>query len=51
MNKTLALKEIMKAITCAAQKMPWHSPQSFTGRVVSMDNVIITLPTVCQGKF
>lgn len=50
MNKTLALKEVMKATTCAAQKMPWPLTQNFTGLdVVSMDNVIIPLPTVCQG--
>lgn len=30
--------------------MPWPSTQIFTGLdVVSMDNVIITWPTVCQG--
>lgn len=40
----------MKATTCAAQKIPWPSTQSITGLdVVSMDNVIITLPTVWQG--
>lgn len=50
MNKAIALKEVMKATTCAAQTMAWPSIQSFTGLdVVSMDNVIITFLTVCQG--
>lgn len=39
----------MKATTFAAQKIPWPSTQIFRGLdVVSMENVIITAPTVCQ---
>lgn len=49
-NKTRALKEVMKATSCAAQKMAWSLTHSFTGLdVVSMDNVIVTLLTNCQG--
>jgi len=50
MNKALAHKEVMKATTCAAQKMAWPLTVSFMGlKVVPMDWVIFTLLTNCQG--